>query len=558
MPIELAPHQHVAVDRAITLLRARGGLLLADDVGLGKSFVAAAVARALGGEIQCVVPAGLVEQWHRTLDAFGVAAAITTHDRIINEPFAPRADVERLVIVDEAHAFRNPETQRYGALTLRCVGVRLLLVTATPICNTPDDLYALISLIAADDGLRAEGVPSIEEAFRLRRGDEIAVVMRELVIRRGRDVLGEALQFGALQRSVVRYDVPDVPIDTLQFPLIGGTPALLRGILWRRLESSAAALIESLRRQKRFYERALDCLATGRTLTKRDYRIAFADDEADAFQEVLFWEMFASADARADADEIRAEIGRIEKIRQQAAGCSAAKLQSLLDICTSSIAPILIFTSAIATARDLFAAIGAVRRTALITSRGAQPLNAVDAFQGGAIDVLVATDLAAEGLNMQRAGVVVHYDMPWNPVKLDQRNGRAFRIGQERDFVRAIYFLPRTRHTRIVQTITAKNRVRRRLLSVSTAEGNAVSRSVLTLPVRLTRAAPAVALYHALRRARITPPPALVRRYRGGAERLVAAMAVEYLDAQRLSDLTALLERERIIDGGASLGPADR
>src|SRR6267142_1248734 len=71
-------------------------------------------------------------------------------------------------------------------------------------------------------------------------------------------------------------------------------------------------------------------------------------------------------------------------------------------------------------------------------------------------DTLIFTDLASEGLNLQRAGVVVHYDIPWNPVKLDQRNGRAWRIGQTRDFVRAIYFLPEAR-SRDVETIASKN-----------------------------------------------------------------------------------------------------
>src|SRR5207237_8119718 len=93
--------------------------------------------------------------------------------------------------------------------------------------------------------------------------------------------------------------------------------------------------------------------------------------------------------------------------------------------------------------------------------------DAIGAFRRGRIGTLVCTDLAAEGLNLQRAGVVVHYDIPWNPVKLDQRNGRAWRIGQKRTCVQAIYFLPENRRTRIIETVTAKNRARRRLLGPS-------------------------------------------------------------------------------------------
>src|SRR5207244_7369132 len=154
--------------------------------------------------------------------------------------------------------------------------------------------------------------------------------------------------------------------------------------------------------------------------------------------------------------------------------------------------PTLVFTGAAATARDLARHL----RCGLATSRDG--IGAVDAFRRGAIDLLVATDLASEGLNLQRAGVVVHYDIPWNPVKLDQRNGRAWRIGQTRETVQAIYFIPEARRTRIIRTVAAKNRIRRQLLNV----GRALSPAALTLlalPPHLPRDAPAVALLRKLR-----------------------------------------------------------
>jgi hypothetical protein len=129
---------------------------------------------------------------------------------------------------------------------------------------------------------------------RAARRAAIDVVVNALVIRRDRSVLPPALRFGELKRSVIRHPVLDAPlIDELQFPFVG-EHALLRRFLRRRLESSEAALIESLRRQLRFYERALAAIAAGRSLPKRDYRRAFAHEEdRDAFQDVLFWELFA-------------------------------------------------------------------------------------------------------------------------------------------------------------------------------------------------------------------------------------------------------------------------
>ncbi len=556
MTIELAPHQREAVQRVRDTLDARGGVILADEVGLGKSYVAAAVASRSRAAIDLVVPAGLIAQWTATLEAFGVAANITSHDRIVSESFAPGRDGERLIIVDEAHAFRNPQTQRYAALARRSIGARLLLVTATPVCNSPDDLRALVALIAADDALRDRGVASIEDAFQRLNHDELLAVMSALVIRRGREVVDGALAFGRLERRLVRHEVFAAPIDALLFPLVGAHLTLLRSVLWRRLESSEAALIESVRRQTRFYQRALDCLASGHTLTKRDYRAAFGDEDQDAFQEVLFWEVFANDAARADAVEIRAELDRLDALRNSVERAPRQKIAKLEEICSSTGEAILIFTSAIATANEVFAAMTRIRRAGVVTSHGAIPSNAIAAFGCGQLDLLVCTDLASEGLNLQAAGVVVHYDLPWNPVKIDQRNGRAFRIGQRRDVVRAVYFLPRGRRTRVAHAVASKNRARRRLFR-SSPELPA-SESLAALPPRIPRSAPAVALVRTLRRYGIQPPAAIRVRHRAGLERLFAEMAQEFVDERRVSDLTLLLKRERIIAGGASIGPVDR
>ena len=166
---------------------------------------------------------------------------------------------------------------------------------------------------------------------------------------------------------------------------------------------------------------------------------------------------------------------------------------------------------------------------------------ATDGFRRGTIDRMVATDRASEGLNLQRAGVVVHYDIPWNPVKLDQRNGRAYRIGQMRDSVRAIYFLPEAR-SRVVETIASKNRTRRRILGGSHADIDAPS--LTDLPQRLPADSPALALVNALRANGLTPPAALFRRHRAGVELLFAEMSKEYLDARRLIELGTILKKE--------------
>jgi superfamily II DNA or RNA helicase len=529
---ELAPHQRSAVERALELLDRYGGMLLADEVGLGKSFVAAAVAQAMqerGHEIELIVPASLVAQWTDVLDLFRVSASVLTHDSISERSKSAK---RRLIIVDEAHGFRNSRTQRWAALARRSVGARLMLVTATPVCNSADDLFSLIRLIAADDALRPLGVASIERAFTIRNAHALDLIVSELVIRRDRDVLPASLQFGELEPRVIRHRVPDLAIDALQFPLVGdGTHhALLRRFLWRRLESSEAAFLESLRRQTRFYERALDALARGRTLTRSDYRRAFAaDDDSGALQQVLFWDFFATGNAAASAAEMRDEIARLDDLAAQARSAPPEKRRSLIDLLDDQ--PTLIFTGAIATARDLAAALDC----AILTARGARPRNAIDAFRRGTIDRLVATDLAAEGLNLQRAAAVVHYDIPWNPAKLDQRNGRAHRIGQKRPAVRAIYFMPERDRTGIVQTIETKNQTRARILRPAISSALPAS-----LPPHIPQDAAGVALI----RAGVDVPELALRRFRAGAELELAELARGQLDERKVRQIVDL---ERLI-----------
>ncbi|HEX7677916.1 MAG TPA: helicase-related protein [Thermoanaerobaculia bacterium] len=532
---DLARHQRDAVERALALIARHGGAILADDVGLGKSYIAASVAaewQCRGSDVEIVVPASLTGQWRETLREFCIDARIITHDALATDPSL--GEGERFIVIDEAHAFRNRRTQRWSALARRSMASRLLLVTATPICNSADDLLALIALIAADDTLRCSGVASIDDAFAVRDGPSLDTIVRELVIRRERDVLPPDLSFGTLDRRVIRHPIVEAPIDALQFPLSTSAP-LLRQFLWRRLESSPAALLESVRRQLRFYERVVE---SGRALSRRDYRNAFATEaDADAFQQILFWDLVTPADGL-DTNAVRDEMERLAAVRVAVERGEDTKA-ALLDASLTA-EPTLIFTGAAATARALSKRL----RCGLATARDG--CGAIDAFRHGLIERLVATDLASEGLNLQRAGVVVHYDIPWNPVKLDQRNGRAYRIGQRRDSVRAIYFLPE-RRSRVVETIASKNRTRRHILGMHARPIETAAPNVLDLPQRLPSDSPALDLIRALRAHGLTPPAALSRRHRAGVEQLFEEMAHEYLDGSRLSELEKVLERERVV-----------
>src|SRR5439155_499916 len=168
-PAWLAPHQVPAAQRLVGIVARHGGALLADAVGLGKSYVALAVALALGEPFALVVPAVLVDQWRGLLQRYDTDAPIITHESLSApsyRPLPPSAAPCRLFIVDEAHRFRNPDTNRYRALAKVLVGARVLLVTATPVHNRIADLFHLFRLFLRDHDLTALGVPSLCLAAR--------------------------------------------------------------------------------------------------------------------------------------------------------------------------------------------------------------------------------------------------------------------------------------------------------------------------------------------------------------------------------------------------------
>src|SRR5438132_5953283 len=186
-PAWLAPHQIPAAERLTAIIERHGGALLADEVGLGKSYVALAVALAQREPFMLVVPAVLVPQWCTLLERFAVQEIpIITHESLSVSPGRPSG--RPTVIVDEAHRFRNPDTNRYRALARLVVGSRVLLVTATPIHNCVADLLHLLRLFLRDHALAALGVPSLRNAARREADTSLAqVAVARVIVARSRE-----------------------------------------------------------------------------------------------------------------------------------------------------------------------------------------------------------------------------------------------------------------------------------------------------------------------------------------------------------------------------------
>jgi len=147
-------YQLDAVKQALAIINDHNGVLIADVVGLGKTIVACAVAKHLKARGVVICPPGLIgddnktEGWKKYLDEFQlydweVRSLGDLEDTL--EYVNSRNDIE-VIIVDEAHRFRNQDTQGYELLKNICRNKKVILLTATPFNNKPEDAFALLNL----------------------------------------------------------------------------------------------------------------------------------------------------------------------------------------------------------------------------------------------------------------------------------------------------------------------------------------------------------------------------------------------------------------------------
>ncbi len=470
LPAWLLPHQADAVRRADAILSRFGGVLVADGVGLGKTFIALALIaleREQGGDAAAIVPAALRAEWLRACRQTGIPVPLLTHTQLARSRPALSSRV-RLLVVDEAHAFRNPATRRYAALADLAAGRRVALLTATPFNNTPADIAALVRLFSGRDRFREFGVADLPQALRGGDAGAASLALAALSVCRSRRLVQD--RFPALAAAFpVRRLAPGQEYDldvtygraldrllqtVLRFAECTGAhepgTALFHLAMLRRLESSRAALRRSIRRHRDYLLRVADAAACGRRLSRREFHSIFprrdSDDAQLAFLPMLLGAGDApAADDLADAsralEDALALLGALE-------GSPDPKLEALAALLRGPLSgrKTLVFTeyrdTALYLARHLrhrFRVLAVTGDSAWAGRDRIARREALDAFaplsRGApgdpllAADVLVATDVASEGMNLQDATAVVNYDLPWNPVRVMQRVGRVDRIG---------------------------------------------------------------------------------------------------------------------------------
>jgi superfamily II DNA or RNA helicase len=142
-------YQTDAIKEGLDRIERHNGVIIADVVGLGKSIIASTIASNLGLPVVIIAPPHLEKQWNDYSHEFGFwdLAHIYTSGRIDKavQEYASY-DKQILVIIDEAHKYRNPKNNDYIGLHQLCQGNKVLLLTATPYNNKPQDIYSLLKL----------------------------------------------------------------------------------------------------------------------------------------------------------------------------------------------------------------------------------------------------------------------------------------------------------------------------------------------------------------------------------------------------------------------------
>ena len=419
------------------------GALLVESVGSGKTWIALAVAACERGPVLAVVPAILRAQWADAAARADVRLQIWTHERASRGALPPIRP--SLVIIDEAHRFRDPATRRTQTIAPWIVGRRTLLLTATPIVNRLADLITLLRLILPEDALTLDDIPRLGDMeflstppCALRR-----IAIRSPVrVRAAIDRRTAVLQ--PTKAELFRTEQVVAAINGLA--LSNSTPIrrLLTSVLLDAAASSDAAFQRALRRYRALLLQARDAGGVSRAMLRR-----FA---GESLEQLVFWSLLPSDDGPSDLP--LADIARVEQLLSVSPN-DAPWIDALMRHCTDQ-RPTICFTRHRATARVLRMTLG--DGTAWITGAEAgigphrMPREMLLAAFGPnrsswqarrhVPQVLIATDVAAEGLDLQAAGRIVHVDLPWTATRLEQREGRLLRLGQRHADVEVLVRLP--------------------------------------------------------------------------------------------------------------------
>ena len=496
--IELNPHQINAFCAAIQALKT-GGIVLADEVGLGKTIEAGLVLKYVlesgAKRVLIALPASLRKQWELELeDKFGLESVILDRltvekdssdwrkrltdnksVRIVLTSYDYSSKLMKrfpevkwdFIIIDEAHNLRNVfhGTKRAKNLYELSKGIPKILLTATPLQNSLTDLHGLVSFID-------QRIFGSEKVFNKRyiEGQDYSDLKRELspvLYRTLRKDVAKYMNFKKRTCKTVDFTLSQDEIelyqrvnDFLKRELLYSIPTSNRGliilVIRKLLASSSFALIETFEILKNRLEKLYEGSKSANAQEGFDLFWSYVEDEIDesGFEETEDEDTIVQKQfIQAELNEVNIIIDVAKRIKTNAkVNALKTAIQITFDYQQEQGIPqkVVIFTESKRTQKYIAAELrktGFEDEDILLFNgdfddtmtkeiykawqvknfgkanygRSVEYKHAiVDYFRNNA-KILICTDAGSEGLNLQFCNTVINYDLPWNPMKIEQR-----------------------------------------------------------------------------------------------------------------------------------------
>ncbi|MFA5406322.1 MAG: helicase-related protein [Candidatus Nanoarchaeia archaeon] len=505
------------------------GCFVTSSVGLGKSYVAAQIAKyflSSGKKVLVIAPAGLVhndDQWPRYLKEFDIFDKVTLYSmgKLQKRPdvfkfkkFTKKYD---LIIVDEAHNYRNPDS--YRTRNIKKIidengDAKVLFLTATPINTSLDDLYNLVKLfhrkgqsLLFDKLVRGLGdlinlfKNKEYEELRTKEKESLSIVQEEIekemfvkstreTIKTSADYIDELKSFSGV--DITKISDPDV--DEIQYTLADQYKSVVNGIvdfitsltaahlrildpekgirlggffkwiLYKRFESDISSYYLTLKRLSK--KNSMIQLSIEKQNLKYLEDDEYEDDINTSFQ-INFKEKLGEVinkikkgsgqehldildDLKQDTYLINQEIKKIESFIKS--GCKILfdndeKIEKLNDIIKKSKnRKILIFTEykdTLKAIKEYLKDVVKSEEIRYIDSNTKNKQSIINKFNepGDELRIIITTDTLSEGFNISGADIVINFDIPYNPVRIIQRIGRATRLDNPKE-IKVLNFRP--------------------------------------------------------------------------------------------------------------------
>ncbi len=520
--VEPKPHQ---IDAALFVLQTPflRGIILADEVGLGKTIEAGIVVTQYWAErkrsILVVCPSSLRQQWKQELfEKFLIPASILdsrSKDEFLtssktNNPqvlicsyeFVLRFEANLLqswdlIIADEAHRLRNHWTGKGKTASamshIFSAAHKSVLLTATPLQNKLEELYGLVSVF---DPQYFYSLEAFRERYvrggNLENGDDLADRVSTIAKRTLRKDAEKYIHFTKRNPLTVEFTPSEEERRLYQlvneylqrdelFAFSGSQRHLAALIIRKRLGSSTYAVSSTLERiSNRLGAEALEGVSrsnSGKIITA-DFEAEDLTDEELEEAEVIEFGPGSKESTISNSERTRMMLAEVAELREYAAlarsikvNQKAVKLSEALDKGFARLSELgapekaIIFTDSTRTqeyiARSLQAdgkgdgivlfngsndgpEQSAIYKAWLEKNRGSDLVTGISSAdrRKALVDyfrdegkIMIATEAAAEGINLQFCSMLVNYDLPWNPQRVEQRIGRIHRYGQKFDVV---------------------------------------------------------------------------------------------------------------------------